>query len=146
MLRSSKSKSGKKRLLPPSKTQFAWAMEQRGDAKTYFHTRAVDWEALGPNRAKIEAAEAEAAALAAAAQAAVAQGGSANPQAPNAAVCLPCSRRHQRAGWCVRRATWCSVPRSSRAHRPNRSRAKAIAKSATLSPVSKANLGKTMAH
>ena len=60
-------------------------MEQRGDAKTYFHTRAVDWEALGPNHAKLEAAEAEAAALAAA-EAAVAQGGSANPPAPNADV------------------------------------------------------------
>jgi hypothetical protein len=83
MLRSSKSKSGKKRLLPPSKTQFAWAMEQRGNAKTYFHTRAVDWDALGPNRAKIEAAEMEAAAQAAAAQGAAAQNG-ANPQAPNA--------------------------------------------------------------
>jgi hypothetical protein len=85
MLRSSKSKSGKKRLLPPSRTQFAWAMENRGDAKTYFHSRAVDWEALGPNRAKIEAAEAEAAAIVAA-EAAAAQGGTANPQAPNAQV------------------------------------------------------------
>ena len=128
-------------LLPPSRTQFAWAMEQRGDTKTHFHTRAVDWEALGPNRAKLEAAEAEAAALAAA-EAAVAQGGSANPPAPNAEVqasmLTPTPTR--------RIATWCSVPRSSRARRPNRSRAKAIAKSATLSPVPKANLGKTMAH
>jgi hypothetical protein len=54
----------KKRLLPPSKTQFAWAAEQRAEAKTYFHTRLVQWDTLGPTRAKIEAA-AEAAALAA---------------------------------------------------------------------------------
>jgi hypothetical protein len=86
MLRSSKSKSGKKKgLLPPSRTQFAWAMEQRTESKTYFHSRAVDWEALGPNRAKIEAAEAEAAAIAAA-DAALAQGNTANPQTPNAQV------------------------------------------------------------
>ena len=64
MSRIGKSKlPAKKRLLPPSKTQFAWAMEQRSEAKTYFHSRSVEWDALGPNRAKIEAA-AEAAALA----------------------------------------------------------------------------------
>jgi hypothetical protein len=87
MLRSNKSKSGKKRLLPPSRTQFAWAMEQRSESRTYFHSRAVDWDALGPNRAKIEAAEAEAAAIAAA-EAALAQGNTANtnPQTPNAPV------------------------------------------------------------
>ncbi len=63
MMRSSKSKSGKKRLLPPSKTQFAWAMDRRAEAKTYFHTRSVEWDSLGPNRAAIEAAQAEAAVL-----------------------------------------------------------------------------------
>ena len=57
----------KKRLLPPSKTQFAWAMQRREEERTYFHTRSVNWDPLGPNRAKIEAAAAEAAALAAAA-------------------------------------------------------------------------------
>jgi hypothetical protein len=36
----------KKRLLPPSKTQFAWAIEQRATEKTYFHSRLAQWEAL----------------------------------------------------------------------------------------------------
>jgi hypothetical protein len=82
MLRSSKSKSGKKRLLPPSKTQFAWAMERRADAKTYFHSLSGEWDSLGPDHAKREALAAEAAALAAA-QAAAGQVGSANPAKPH---------------------------------------------------------------
>ena len=85
MMRSSKSKSGKKRLLPPSKTQFAWAMENRSEAKTYFHTRAVDWKPLGPTRAAIETAEAEAAVLATA-QAAGTTVNPVNPQPQNTPV------------------------------------------------------------
>ncbi|HVG51212.1 MAG TPA: hypothetical protein VM867_06230 [Xanthobacteraceae bacterium] len=47
--------------MPPSKTQFAWATEQRANAKTYFHTKLDEWDTLGTTRAKIEAAEAAAA-------------------------------------------------------------------------------------
>lgn len=72
----------KKRLLPPSKTQFAWAMQRRDEEKTYFHTRAVNWDTLGPNRAKIEAA-AEAAALAAAAAANTHVTNNGTPNAPS---------------------------------------------------------------
>ena len=62
----------KKRLLPPSKTQLAWAMEQRGHAKTYFHTKRDEWDTLGTTRAKIEAMEAAAALAAEANEAAAA--------------------------------------------------------------------------
>jgi hypothetical protein len=54
-------------------------MEQRSEDKTYFRTRSVAWDALGPNRAKLEAA-AEAAALAAAANPAAAGGAPTVPQ------------------------------------------------------------------
>jgi len=86
MLRSSKSKSGKKRLLPPSKTQFAWAMERRAEAKTYFHTLAVNWDPLGSGRAKLEAAELEATTLAAAKAVVSGQGNPANSPATNPQV------------------------------------------------------------
>jgi hypothetical protein len=86
MARIGKPTPGKKRLLPPSKTQFAWAMERRENAKTYFKTLAVEWDPLGPNRAKIEAAAAaEALVAAAAAQAVVADGASVPPK-PEAEV------------------------------------------------------------
>jgi hypothetical protein len=57
--------AGKKRLLPPSKTMFAWSIAQRAEDKNYFHTRALQWVKLGPDSVAIAAA-AEAAALAAA--------------------------------------------------------------------------------
>ena len=70
MPRIGKSKTpAKKRLLPPSKTQFAWAMAQRAEDKPYFHTRLETWDTLGTTRAKIEATEAEAALAAAVAAA-----------------------------------------------------------------------------
>ncbi len=79
MSRIGKSKTPeKKRTLPPSRTQFAWAMEQRANAKSYFHSRLEEWDTLGTTRAKIEAAEALAAELAAVEAAAA----KANPQQP----------------------------------------------------------------
>lgn len=85
MARIGKSKyPAKKRLLPSSKTHFAWAMEQREKNETYFHGRLVRWEALGTNRARLEAA-AEAAALAAAA----ASQDTGSPHAPPPEVSRP---------------------------------------------------------
>jgi hypothetical protein len=82
MPRIGKSKTpAKKRLLPPSKTQFAWAMAQRAEDKPYFHTRLETWDALGTGRAKLEAAAAAAAIAAAAA--------AANPDAVPAAPKIP---------------------------------------------------------
>src|SRR5690606_24513334 len=65
MRRSDKSSNGRKSLLPPSKTHFAWAMEQRAQTKTYFHTRAENWVPLNTKQLRAEAEAAAAAALAA---------------------------------------------------------------------------------
>jgi hypothetical protein len=44
----------KKRLLPPSKTQFAWAIEQRSSDKTYFHTKLVQWAPVSVAKPPVE--------------------------------------------------------------------------------------------
>jgi hypothetical protein len=86
----------KKRLLPPSKTQFAWAIEQRATEKTYFHARQAQWEALSTVPPPIDATTVVTPVAEVTTPAGTGnRGGAATPDAQRPTVQTPASNRRQ---------------------------------------------------